>query len=234
MPITQNTDNIIKTKKYHLSTLLEKQWWLVRLPTLGLANLLWRFRIKGLENIPDQGPAILICNHVTDFDSAVLLGACQRPATLLVYYPHFSRPLVGRLLHLVGAIPIAMKQQNREYYDAVWEKIQTALQAGKLIIMFPEGRLTRDGSLQQFKPGLLKILAQAQARGLQPPVIPLGFRGLWGSTASWAAEKGPFSKLGRRGWRNPVRLKIGPPIETSKVDLVQLHQVIQNLIDAPD
>ena len=86
------------------------------------------------------------------------------------------------------------------------------LRSGNLLAIFPEGGLTRDGQLQPFKGGIVKILKRAQAEGIEVPVIPMALTHLWGSYFSRIEQGGAMVRPFRRGWFNRVGLNVGAPL----------------------
>jgi 1-acyl-sn-glycerol-3-phosphate acyltransferase len=192
----------------------------------------YRFRVEGLANVPREGAAILVCNHVSYMDVPLLMAASPRPLVFWVHHSMFEQRVLGDFLRASGAIAVATKQQNADRYEAALPAAVQALQQGHLLVIFPEGRITRDGQLQIFKSGVMKIAHMVQAQGLQPPVIPMALRGLWGSYFSWIEPNGPMTKPLRRGWRNRVELHIGEPIPLASLELEALRNKVAALLDA--
>jgi 1-acyl-sn-glycerol-3-phosphate acyltransferase len=192
----------------------------------------YQFRVQGLHHMPRQGAAILVCNHVSYMDVPLLIAASPRPLVFWVHHGMFAQPVLGDFLRASGAIAVATKQQDVAHYEAAVRAATNALQQGQLLVIFPEGRLTRDGQLQAFKSGVMKIAHTAQAQGMQPAIIPMALCGLWGSYFSWMEPTGPMTRLLRRGWRNPVALHIGEPMSLASLDTEILRSNVAALLDA--
>ena len=105
------------------------------------------------------------------------------------------------------------------------------LRDGDLLAIFPEGAITRDGQLQAFKGGMMKILEQAKADGLDVPVVPMALSHLWGSYFSRIEPQGAMSKPFRRGVFNRVILRVGEPIGPEQCQPESLRQRVQNLLE---
>lgn len=168
--------------------------FVLRLLVGRMVRAIYRVRTDGLENLPDHGPALLVANHVTYTDALVLGGLCRRPVRFVVYHRIYSQPLLRWFFRLVRAIPIAPKSEDPTRLARALEEIDRALAEGEIVGIFPEGKLTRDGELDEFRPGIERILA---ARPV--PVVPVALRGLWGSFFSYAGGA-PLRKWPRRVW----------------------------------
>ncbi len=163
----------------------------VRFALWLLTHTIYRIRILGRPNIPERGPALLVCNHVSMIDGA-LVGACiQRFVRFIVYGPYFQKPLVHALLERMHAIPIA-PGRRRSVIEAL-ERARAELQAGHVVCIFAEGSVSRTGNLLPFKRGFERMV-----QGLDVPVIPVYLDRVWGSIFSF--------KRGRFFWKLPERL----------------------------
>ncbi len=183
--------------------------YLLRFAAWVLSRLVYRFKVQGDEHIPTQGAAILACNHVSFVDAVLLMAASPRPIYFLMDHRIFQVPLLGWLFRLAKAIPIAPRAEDPVAYEAAFEAAAKVLQEGDLLAIFPEGGITKDGTLQEFKGGIMKILERTAEQGLSVPVVPMALTNLWGSYFS-RVEKGaamvhPF----RRGVLNRVGLNVG-------------------------
>lgn len=150
--------------------------FLMRFVAWIIVNTLYRIRTSGQENIPDDGPAIVVCNHVSYIDALVVGGSIRRPVRFVMWYKIFEMPFINFLFKNAKAIPIASASENEEILKSAYEQIDVELADGNLVCIFPEGGITRDGEIQSFRPGIEKILANRPV-----PVIPVALSGLWGS-----------------------------------------------------
>jgi 1-acyl-sn-glycerol-3-phosphate acyltransferase len=143
-------------------------------------RLMYRIEIHGVEkNVPDEGPALLVCNHVSYMDALILSSAIPRPIRFVMYYKIFNAPLTSWAFKAARAIPIAGKNEDPELMQRAFDAVDNALAEGELVCIFPEGRLTTDGEIGPFKSGMERILATRPV-----PVVPLAIRGMWASIFS--------------------------------------------------
>lgn len=150
--------------------------FLMRLLVWLLINTLYRIRKTGLEHIPDEGPAIVVANHVSYVDALIIGGNVRRPIRFVMYHKIFRIPVLSFIFRTARAIPIAPAREDEALMHKAFDEIAAALQAGEVIGIFPEGQLTRDGAIGEFRSGIEKIVARTPA-----PVVPMALRGLWGS-----------------------------------------------------
>ncbi len=172
-----------------------------RVPEFAMRFMIWllshtMYRVKhaGLNNIPEKGPAIIVCNHVSYVDALIIAGAVRRPIRFVMYRPIYEIPLLKFIFKTGNAIPICSPLENRAVYEKAMRGIAAGLEQGDLICLFPEGKLTSDGHIDEFRPGIEKILATTPA-----PVVPMALKGLWGSFFSRSGS-GAFKKPFRRIW----------------------------------
>ncbi|WP_040262418.1 MFS transporter [Pseudomonas massiliensis] len=167
-----------------------------------LSHSMYRVRHRGLEHIPEEGPGLLMCNHVSFVDALILAGAIRRPVRFVMYYRIYNLPVLNFFFRTVGAIPIAGRSEDLLIYERAFRDIAGYLAVGELVCVFPEGKLTRDGEIDAFKSGITTILQQTPV-----PVIPMALRGLWGSFFSRAPHKGLFKRFWSR-----VEVAAGPSV----------------------
>ena len=178
-----------------------------------LGHTLYRVEHRNLEAIPDEGAALLVCNHVSFVDALLLGGAIRRPVRFVMYYRIYNLPVLNFVFRTAGAVPIAAQHEDRAIYEQAFARIKAYLEAGEVVCIFPEGKLTTTGELNEFKGGVELIL-----RDTPVPVIPLALRGLWGSFFSRDPARRPF----RRIWSR-VTLVAGEPLapDTDRLTLQQ-------------
>ncbi|MBD8524936.1 MFS transporter [Pseudomarimonas arenosa] len=163
-------------------------------------NLLYRVKVEGIEeHVPDEGPALLVCNHVSFVDALVLGGAVPRPVRFVMYYKIHRLPILGWIFRTAKTIPIAGSKEDPELMQRAFEAVEQALKNGEIVGIFPEGGLTRDGEMAPFRPGVERILAKTPV-----PVVPLAITGLWRSM--WSRRD---SLLGRMRLPRRLRARIG-------------------------
>ena len=177
-----------------------------------LARCVYRVRPRGLEHLPRTGGALLLPNHVTWIDAIVLQLACPRRLRFLIYEPIYRRPLLHPFLRLLGCIPIMPGRAKGALAVAT-----AALRAGEVVCLYPEGELTRTGTLLRLKKGYLHLAREAGA-----PVVPVWLDQLWGSIFSYEGGR-YFSKLPRR-WPYPVTVAFGAPLTAAAADPATLRE----------
>jgi 1-acyl-sn-glycerol-3-phosphate acyltransferase len=195
------------------------------------SRCVYRFKVRGDENIPVEGPAILACNHVSFVDAVLLMAASPRPIVFVMDHRIFKFPVLGWFFKLAKAIPIAPRSEDPAHYEAAFEAAGKVLREGDLLAIFPEGGITRDGQLQPFKGGIMKILEQAKAHGVEPPVIPMALTNLWGSYFSRIEQGGAMVRPFRRGFFNRVGLNVGQPMAARALSPESLHTKVLALHD---
>jgi 1-acyl-sn-glycerol-3-phosphate acyltransferase len=191
--------------------------YLLRFVAWVLSRCVYRFKVRGDEHIPATGAAILACNHVSFVDAVLLMAASPRPIVFLMDHRIFRLPVLGRLFRLAKAIPIAPQKEDPQAYEAAFERAAQVLREGDLLAIFPEGGITRDGQLQPFKGGIMKIAERARADGVAAPVVPMALTQLWGSYFSRIEEGGAMVRPFRRGMFNRVGLNVGAPVAAVQV-----------------
>ncbi|WP_157263787.1 MFS transporter [Azohydromonas aeria] len=202
--------------------------YLLRFASWIATHLAYRFRVHGRDRIPATGAALLACNHVSYVDALLIAAASPRPIRFIMDHRIFATPLLGWLFRLAKAIPIAPQKDDPAAYERAFQAACRALDEGELVGIFPEGAITRDGRLQPFKGGVMKIL-----RTHPVPVIPLALHNLWGSSFSRIDGKGLMSRPLRRGLFNRVELVVGEPLAAEALASPEgLRERIEELLAA--
>ena len=167
--------------------------FLMRFIVWILIHTVYRLDKSGLDNLPDEGPAVIVCNHVSFVDALVIAAACPRPIRFVMDHHIFKLPLISFVFRTGRAIPIASAKEHPNMTARAFDEVAKALAAGDLVGIFPEGRITDSGELYPFRPGITRILATSPV-----PVIPMALRGLWGSF---------FSRKDGKAMSKPWRLR---------------------------
>ena len=204
--------------------------YLLRFFAFILSRCIYRFKITGDHNIPAKGAAVLTCNHVSFIDPVLLMAASPRPIYFLMDHRIFKMPVLGWVFRLAKAIPIAPRAEDPAAYDAAFEAAAKVLRDGDLLAIFPEGGVTKNGELQAFKGGIMKILENAKRDGLDVPVVPMALTNLWGSFFSRIENGTAMVKPFRRGFFSRVGLNAGPALQSEQVQPATLHARIAALL----
>ncbi|MGD9531364.1 MAG: MFS transporter, partial [Pseudonocardia sp.] len=181
--------------------------YLLRFVAFVVSRCVYRVKITGDEHLPTKGPAIVVANHVSFVDAVLLMVASPRPIRFVMDHRIFAIPVLGALFRLAKAIPIAPEREDPAVYRAAFEAADRVLADGDVLGLFPEGAITRDGELQPFRGGIMKILARRPV-----PVVPVGLRNLWGSFFSRVESGRAMVRPFRRGIWNRVELAAGPAL----------------------
>jgi len=182
---------------------------------LGRAiRICYPIQVEGLENLPESGGCVVICNHLSYADGLILGSCLPRPARYLVYRTYLKTPVVGWILSVAGAIPISAEHGRRALTASIDAAVEAA-SAGEVVVIFPEGKITRGGQMDSFRAGMERIAGRAGV-----PIVPAYLHGLWGALASRAPK---------RGW-NPLRrvaLRLGAPLPATTDANAARNQVLQ-------
>ncbi|HDZ57672.1 MAG TPA: MFS transporter [Pseudomonas xinjiangensis] len=184
-----------------------------------LSHSMYRVQHDNLEAIPDEGPCLLVCNHVSFVDALLIGGAVRRPVRFVMYYKIYNLPVLNFVFRTAGTVPIASRNEDEAIYEMAFKRIADYLNQGEVVCIFPEGKLTMDGDIGEFRNGMTRILDANPV-----PVIPMALRGLWGSFFSRAPHKGLFKRFWSR-----VCLVAGAPIPAELAQVTVLQKKVEIL-----
>jgi 1-acyl-sn-glycerol-3-phosphate acyltransferase len=190
--------------------------FLLRFIAWLLVNVIYRLRTRGTEHIPERGPALLICNHVSYADAIVISAACPRPIRFIMESSIFRIPVLSTIFHGMKAIPVAPAKEDLEVYERAFATVAKELRDGQLVCIFPEGRLTTDGEIGSFRSGMLRILKETPV-----PIVPMALSGLWDSKFS-RKYRSLWQRWPRRFWPK-VFLTIGEPVAATDAAIEDLR-----------
>jgi hypothetical protein len=193
--------------------------FLLRFIDWMLVHSIYRLKTGGIANIPEEGPALLVCNHQSLADALVITASCRRPIRFVMYYTIFNVPVLRFIFRSMKAIPIAGSKEAPEVLERAYEDIAAALADGQLVCIFPEGQLTRDGEIAPFRPGLVRILERTPV-----PVIPMALSGLWRSIFSRNRDKWKVATL-----FPSISLTVGAALAPAGATPETLHAVVRRI-----
>jgi 1-acyl-sn-glycerol-3-phosphate acyltransferase len=197
--------------------------FLLRFVAWLLIHSIYRLEQKGLENIPEEGAAVIVCNHVSFVDPLVITAASRRPIRFVMDHRIFRTPVISFVFRHMRAIPIAPAKEDPAMMEAAFEEVARALAAGEVVGIFPEGRITDTGEFYPFRSGIQRIVGQTPVS-----VVPLALRGLWGSFFS--RKDGPaMSKPLRRGLFSKIGLVAGTPVAPEEATPEHLQLLVAEL-----
>jgi 1-acyl-sn-glycerol-3-phosphate acyltransferase len=197
--------------------------FLMRFLAWLLIHTIHRVHTVDVDRIPEHGPAVLVCNHVSYVDAIVIGAASPRPIRFVMDHRIFKMPLLGWIFRTAKAIPIASAKDDPWLMEKAFVDIAQALHEGDLVCIFPEGKLTTTGEMNEFRGGIAKIVERSQV-----PVIPMALRGLWGSLLT--RDPGNlFERSFSRGWRSQLALAVGTPVAPQQATPEYLYQQVHRL-----
>ena len=197
---------------------------LLRLLLWIAAHTLYRLDLKGNENIPAHGGALLTPNHASWVDAVLLIAATDRPIRFLMFKGAYDHPLIKPFAKMLKIIPIASDQGPREMIHSLREASE-ALRNGEVVCIFPEGEITRIGQMLPFRRGFERIV-----KGIDASIIPVNIDGIWGSIFSFSG--GHFFWKWPRTIPYPVRITFGAALP-STTTAPEVRQAVQQLgVDA--
>jgi len=194
--------------------------FLMRFLAWLLIHTIHRVSTVDVERIPEEGAAVLVCNHVSYVDAIVIMAASPRPIRFVMDHKIFRTPLLGFIFRTGKAIPIAPVKEDPWLTEKAFVDIAHALHDGELVCIFPEGKLTSTGEMNEFRGGIAKIVARSKV-----PVIPMALRGLWGSVFSRDASN-VFERSFARGLRSRLALAVGRPVPPQDATPENLYEQV--------
>ena len=197
--------------------------FLMRFLSWVLVNVMYRIRVRGLEHIPEHGPALIVSNHVSFMDALVIGGSVRRPVRFVMDHNIFKVPVMGFIFRTAHAIPIAPAREDPDALQKSFDQIDAELADGEIVCLFPEGKLTRDGEMNEFKKGVERILERRPV-----PVIPMALRGLWGSFFSRRDGKPAMTQLPKRFW-SKIEVVVTAPVPGDDASATGLQKIVAGL-----
>ncbi len=188
--------------------------FLIRFVVWLTTHTVYRFRVVGRENGPREGPALLVCNHVSLMDAGLITACFQRFVRFLMYREYYDHPLLHWAAKRMRAIPLSYADGPSALAEAFRQARKALVEHGELVCIFAEGSITRTGNLRGFRPGLERIV-----RGTDVPIIPVHLDRVWGSMFSFESGR-VFWKM-PRAIPYPVTVSFGRPMPPSST----AHQV---------
>ncbi|WP_394139172.1 MFS transporter [Vibrio chagasii] len=188
--------------------------------TWVVTHTMYRVKHKNLHNLPENGGALIVCNHVSYMDALLLSAVCPRLIRFVMEEDYAKLPPLRRFLKRAGVIPIS--STNRRSIRNAFNEVEQALHEGHIVCIFPEGKLTSDGEVAEFMRGMELIIRRSPV-----PVIPMALKGLWGSYFS--RYKGRACKgLPTRFWTK-LEIEAGEPISPTDASCETLRQAVADL-----
>jgi 1-acyl-sn-glycerol-3-phosphate acyltransferase len=195
---------------------------LLRLLMWALVHLVYKVEATNLDRVPADGPAVIVCNHVAYMDPLVIGAKVRRPVRFVMHRHIFSIPVMKQVFRLAKAIPIVSAKKDPKGLQSALDQVAEELSAGRVVAIFPEGALTRDGEIARFRSGIEKIIERNPV-----PVVPMGLQGFWGSFFSNCGGE-PMTHAPR--WRRSlIGLHVGEPVPPDRVSAEDLRRRVAAL-----
>ena len=135
----------------------------------------------------------------------------------------FRIPVLNFIFRTARAIPIAPAREDAQALQGAFDRVDAELAEGEIVCIFPEGKLTKDGEMNEFKRGVEKILERRPV-----PVVPMALRGLWGSFFSRRDGKAPMTKLPNRFWSR-IEMVVTAPVHGDDASATGLQKIVSGL-----
>jgi len=196
--------------------------FVLRLLMWVLSRLVYRVHLSGHSTgqLPETGPALVVCNHLSYMDPLIVGGTLPRPIRFVMTHRIYNIRGLKWLFRLAGAIPVAPAKVDPECLRRAFDSVDAALASGELVGLFPEGGLTPDGEVQAFRSGITEILQRRPV-----PVVPMALEGLWGSVFSRAPGRW---RRRERGFFSHVQLKSLEPVPAGEAEREKLENAVRS------
>ena len=195
--------------------------FIVRFVVIILTHTVYRIRLEGEDNIPDHGPALLVANHVSFVDGLLITACSSRFVRFLMYEDYYKIPVLTKLFRWSGFIEVPPPDKPKKIIET-FNRTKEALRNGDVVCIFPEGKITRNGVMDEFKHGFSKMIPEE----LDVPVIPVRLGMLWGSIFSYY-----YGKIKIRmpmELPHPASVTIGKPV-SKNLNAFELRQIMSEL-----
>jgi acyl-[acyl-carrier-protein]-phospholipid O-acyltransferase/long-chain-fatty-acid--[acyl-carrier-protein] ligase len=196
-------------------TLYQLPQSLIRFMVGKLFSSQYKIEVIGLEHLPSRGPVLMLGNHISWLDWAMIQIASPRPIRFVMHRGLYQKWFMKKFLDFFGVIPISGAASRESF-----KRINELLRNGEVVCLFPEGAISRNGQLGEFRKGFEKTVEDVD--GI---ILPFYLRGLWGSRFSRASEK---LQEGRNpSYRGNVIVAFGEPMPINS----EAHQVKQKIFE---
>lgn len=195
--------------------------FLVRSFIFLLTHTLYRLKVTGEERIPDHGPALLVSNHASFVDGFMISACTSRRIRFLMHEDYYQIPLLNPFARFAGFIEVPRLNRIKSMSNMIGN-VKDALRQGDIVCVFPEGKITRNGIMDEFRGGFKAMLPD----DVHVPVIPVRIGMIWGSIFSY--YYGRLKLRFPKELPHPVTISFGKPVPHG-ITAYELRQTISEL-----
>ena len=194
--------------------------FLLRFIAYLITHTFYKIKVIGKENIPKEGGALLVCNHVSYSDGNLVLASTQRFIRFMMLREIFSYKFLKPFLNIMKVIPVSATDSPKKIVES-FSIVREALMAGELVCIFAEGGISRTGNIMEFKRGFERIMKKVDV-----PIIPVNLDRVWGSIFSF--EGGKFFRKVPSKLPYPVTVSFGKPMPSGSTAF-QVREAVSEL-----
>ena len=191
----------------------------LRILMFPIFKMQYKLKIKGLENLPQEGGVLLLGNHISWIDWLMIQIASPRAIKFVMEKSIYNKWYIRWIMKSLKVIPIAGASKDS------LNKIRERLDNGEVVALFPEGRISYNGQLNEFKKGFELAIKETDHK-----IVPFYIHGLWGSTFSKASTR--FKEMSKKGAKKEIVVSFGAPLKSTttaaelKKEIVNLSNII--------
>lgn len=195
--------------------------FVLRFVVVILTSSIYKLRIRGAEQLPERGPAILVANHVSFVDGLLISACSSRFVYFMMHEDYYRMPILHKILKWTGMIEVPAKASPSNM-KKMFAAVHNALRNDKVVCVFPEGKLTHNGLMSEFRRGVTKMIPD----DLDVPIIPVRLGMIWGSIFSY--YYGKITLRMPKELPHPASVTFGTPV-SKETSPFQLRQMISEL-----
>lgn len=188
-----------------------------------IIRLFYRFSVNGSENLPKNGPYIIVANHLSFIDPFVIAAGIPHPPCYVMDMDYYVIPVFKQICDIGKAIPITPKKIDPHALDRAFLLMEKRIEEGEVVALFPEAFITRDGEMIPFKDGFVRL-----AKEMKVPVVPIAITGLWGSWFTRSNGKALSGFPLRKLWAK-IGINIGKPVPYTEASADLLYKMVKEL-----
>lgn len=197
---------------------------ILRLLALFITQMLFKLARTGKGEIPEQGACLIVSNHVSFFDGFLIAFLTHRNVRFMLHEDYFKHPLIRPFARFGNMIKVP-EHLNKESFQILLKEVKNRLENHEVICLFPEGKLTRNGVINEFRPGFMHFLKETP----HIPIIPVYLGRLFGRFLTRSLPGGAIRFNFNSSLRRSILLVVGAPLFLQKIDPFSLREKIAEL-----